>query len=221
MAGQVLVDDVPAEKPGHQYTEDAVIRVRGETSRYVGRGGEKLEGALNHFSINVRDSVVLDVGASTGGFTDCVLQHGAAHVIAVDVGYNQLDERLRRDSRVTVFERTHAKDLRPEQLSPRPNLVTIDVSFISVRKVIDYVLPLLIPPYRVLALVKPQFEAGRDHVGKGGVVKDSEVQAQAVQDVQQHVLTAGLHWIGSVPSVLRGAKKGNQEFFVLFQSDEM
>lgn len=217
MAGQVLVNDTPADKPGHQYAEDVEIRLRGEVSRYVGRGGDKLEGALKAFSVDLKNVVVLDIGASTGGFTDCALQHGASHVIAVDVGYNQLDERLRRDERVTVLERTHAKDLRTEQLSPAPQFVTIDVSFISVRKVLDFIAPLLPRAVSLLVLVKPQFEAGKELVGKGGVVREAEVQEQSVAGVESHARELGFEVLGHAPSVLRGAKKGNQEYFVYLQ----
>ena len=219
MAGQVLVNDAPADKPGHQFPDDVDIRLRGEISRYVGRGGDKLEGALKAFSIDLKDAVVLDVGASTGGFTDCALQHGATHVIAVDVGYNQLDERLRRDERVTVLERTHAKDLRADQLVPAPQFVTIDVSFISVRKVLDFIVPLLPRRVSLLVLVKPQFEAGKELVGKGGVVRETEVQEQSVADVEEHGRQLGFDVAGSAPSVLRGAKKGNQEYFVYFRRE--
>ncbi len=217
MAGQVLVNDEPVEKSGASIAADAEIRIRGETSKFVGRGGDKLEGALEHFGVLADGLVALDVGASTGGFTDCLLQRGAVKVYAVDVGYNQLDERLRRDSRVVVMERTHAKDLVPGQFSPPPALVTIDVSFISARKVLEFVTTVLAPPFQILVLVKPQFEVGKELVGKGGTVKDEALQLETVEAVAEHARGLGLEVIGSVASALRGGKKGNQEYFLLLK----
>ncbi|MFN8391525.1 MAG: TlyA family RNA methyltransferase [Bdellovibrionota bacterium] len=218
LAGQVLVNDSPLTKAGEKVPSDVPIRLRGKLSPFVGRGGEKLQGALDHFQLNLSGQVALDVGASTGGFTDCMLQSGAVKVYAIDVGHNQLDQKLRADSRVVSLEGTHAKDLERDAFDPLPTFATIDVSFISVRTVLDYTIPLLREPYQILLLVKPQFEVGREQVGKGGVVRDEKVQREAVDAVLEHGRNRGLTAVGSAPSVLRGSKKGNQEYFVLFQS---
>lgn len=217
MAGQVLVNDVPAEKAGAPVKSDAEIRIRGELSPYVGRGGEKLLGALEHFAISPQGHVALDVGASTGGFTDCMLQKGAVKVYAVDVGYNQLDEKLRRDERVVVMEQVHAKDLTREHFEPLPDFVSVDVSFISAKKILDSLARFLPMESLVVVLVKPQFEVGPEHVEKGGVVKDEAKQKAAVEAVVGHGAKLGFRSLGVSPSVLRGAKKGNQEYFALLR----
>ena len=190
------------------------MRLRGPLPRFVGRGGEKLEGALDSFHLNVEGKVAIDIGASTGGFTDCLLQHGARAVYAVDVGYNQLDQKLRRDSRVRVMEKTHAKDLSPEMFDPRPHLAVMDVSFISLRKVLDPVMAVLEAPWELVALVKPQFELGREYVERGGVVNDVAHQRLAVQLVADYLVEKGARVLGDCPSPIRGGKKGNQEYFV-------
>ena len=218
MAGQVLVDDVPVTKAGQRIADDVSLRVRGNLSLFVGRGGDKLKGAIDHFDLKLVGLTALDVGASTGGFTDCMLQEGAVKVYAVDVGYNQLDQRLRSDPRVVEMEKTHAKDLTREMFEPLPSFATIDVSFISVRKVLDFVHPVLEKPFRILLLVKPQFEVGRESVGKGGVVREEKLQIEAVDAVIEHSRSSGLDCLGHVASALKGAKMGNQEYFVLLQS---
>jgi 23S rRNA (cytidine1920-2'-O)/16S rRNA (cytidine1409-2'-O)-methyltransferase len=212
LAGRVLVDDVPVEKPGTRVCADAAVRVRGEARAFVSRGGEKLAGALADLALDPRGLDCLDVGASTGGFTDCLLQHGARRVVAVDVGYGQLHSKLRGDPRITVLERTHARDLTSEELGGAVQLVTVDASFISLR--------LLLPPLRVLApeaeflvLVKPQFEVGRGQVGKGGVVRDNALRAQAVAAVRACAEGLGLQVVGEAESRLAGPK-GNREVFV-------
>jgi 23S rRNA (cytidine1920-2'-O)/16S rRNA (cytidine1409-2'-O)-methyltransferase len=216
LAGQVLVNDSPAIKAGERVPVDADIRIRGEGSKYVGRGGDKLEGALRHFAVQVEGRVAIDVGASTGGFSDCLLQHGAQKIYAIDVGYNQLDHKLRSDARVVVWEKTHARDLPDKVFDPRPNLGVIDVSFISVRSVLDWVVPVFDTPFDLIVLVKPQFELGREHVGKGGVVREEAQQLEAVRLVREHGKQLGLRDLGAVPSVLKGGKKGNQEYFLCF-----
>jgi 23S rRNA (cytidine1920-2'-O)/16S rRNA (cytidine1409-2'-O)-methyltransferase len=209
----VLAGLVPGyDKPGHAVDEDAELRVEAPP-RYVSRGGEKLANALAVLDVEPDGRDCIDVGASTGGFTDYLLQHGAGRVIAIDVGYGQLHPRVREDPRVTVLERTNAREL--ADLPFRPDLLVCDVSFISVRLVLPAVLPLLERGWDAVVLVKPQFEAGRADVGKGGVVRDPEVHRR----VLRHVVDAGLVWgataVGVVDSGLPGPK-GNREFFVHF-----
>ena len=214
MSGNVLVNDVPIDKAGTKIPLNAAIRIRGSQSQFVGRGGDKINAAFEHFDILLQDVVALDVGASTGGFTDCMLQRGAAKVYAVDVGYNQLDPRLRSDPRVVVMEKTHAAELTTELFSPLPAFATIDVSFIGLRKVLEPVSRVLVEGAAIVALVKPQFELGPEHVGKGGVVKDEALHRQAIALVEEAALQLGLLPSGNVPSPLKGEKKGNQEYFV-------
>src|SRR5205814_1302188 len=173
MAGAVLVDEQLVRKSSEVFSTQAQIRIKEEaTSRYVGRGGIKLEAALRHFEIDVSGFVCLDVGASTGGFTDCLLQHGAARVVAVDVGHNQIDWKLRNDPRVEVREGVNARYLSPADFDSTFDLVTIDVAFISATKILPAAVPLLNESGRIVVLIKPQFEVGKGEVGKGGIVKD-------------------------------------------------
>ena len=213
MAGDVLVGERPVTKPGAEVPEDACVRVRGEEAPFVSRGGEKLAGALDAFGIDVAGRTALDVGASTGGFTDCLLQRGARRVIAVDVGYGQLAWRLRQDARVFVLERTNVRALGPEMLPETPDLATIDVSFISLTLVLSPVAAVLAPEAAVLALVKPQFEVGRGQVGKGGVVRDPAARAAAVARVRGAADALGFAVRDEVESVLPGPK-GNREVFL-------
>ena len=202
LAGEVLVAERPATKPGSLVAPDAPIRVRVPASAFVSRGGEKLAGALDAFGLDVGGLVALDVGASTGGFTDCLLRRGARRVMAVDVGYGQLAWALRQDARVVVLERTNAR-----------HLATMDVSFISLTLVLPAVRNVLRPGGMIVALVKPQFEAGRGQVGKGGVVREPEVRAAAVTRVQEAAAALGLDVRGAAESVLPGPK-GNREVFL-------
>jgi len=213
-AGRVLVDDTPVDKPGTAIRAEARVRVRGEERRFVSRGGEKLLGALEDLGVDPTGRICLDIGASTGGFTDCLLQHGARHVFALDVGYGQLDARLREDPRVTVMERTNARHLEAAAFDPRPDFVSIDVSFISVRLLLPTLAEQL-PTAELLIMVKPQFEVGREQVGKGGVVRDPALRAAAAADVKQ--CAEGLGWtaVGEADSRLAGPK-GNREIFVRF-----
>jgi 23S rRNA (cytidine1920-2'-O)/16S rRNA (cytidine1409-2'-O)-methyltransferase len=219
MAGAVLVNEQRVEKPSESFAPDARIRVRGAddpAARYVGRGGLKLEAALSAFALNVTGLVCLDVGASTGGFTDCLLQHGARRVVAVDVGHNQLDYRLRTDPRVESREGTNARNLRPDDFSERFDLAVMDVSFISATKVLPAVAPLLKPGGRAVVLVKPQFEVGKGEVGKGGIVKDPAQHARVVEEVNAAARELGLVVRGVVESPILGTE-GNREFLALYE----
>lgn len=213
LARDVLVDGAPAARPAEAIRADAELSVRA-AAPFVSRGGEKLAHALHRSGIEPSGLRCLDVGASTGGFTDCLLQHGATSVVAVDVGYGQLAQRLRDDPRVEVRERVNARSLPP--LDPPADLATIDVSFISLAAVLPAVLSSLVPGGRVLALVKPQFEAGRDEVGRGGVVRDPLVHASCVARVATWAIRNGLRVRGVVRSPLLGPA-GNREFFLILE----
>jgi 23S rRNA (cytidine1920-2'-O)/16S rRNA (cytidine1409-2'-O)-methyltransferase len=213
LAGQVLVDDRMVDKAGTLVAEDARIALKTPEHPYVGRGGVKLHGALGQFVISVAGRVCLDLGASTGGFTDCLLQHGAARVYAVDVGRGQLDVKLRADPRVTVMERTHALTLLPTNFPDRPDFATLDLSFISLTSILPVLPSLLADSGDILALIKPQFEVGKGHVGKGGVVRDSEAHRLVITKVGRRAVELGLRILGAAPSCLLGPK-GNREFFI-------
>jgi 23S rRNA (cytidine1920-2'-O)/16S rRNA (cytidine1409-2'-O)-methyltransferase len=211
LAGQVLVNGQKADKPGHATGGDALVEVAAQP-RYVGRGGLKLEAALERFAIDVHGRVCADIGASTGGFTDCLLQHGAARVYAVDVGAGQLDWKLRGDPRVVVREGINARYLRFEDIGEKLDLAVCDVSFISVTLILPSAVPLLKETGEMVILVKPQFEVGRGQVGKGGIVRDPELHAQACERVAK--LAAELGFVTSViESPILGAE-GNREFLL-------
>ncbi len=214
-AGRVLVDDTPVDKPGKPVAEGAALRLRGETRRYASRGGDKLAGALDGLAVDPAGRVCLDVGASTGGFTDCLLERGARLVVAVDVGYGQLDGRLRNDPRVVVRDRTNARQLAADALPEPVELVTIDVSFISARLVLPRLVELA-PGADFLVLVKPQFEVGREQVGKGGVVRDDALRQAAVDGVRACAEELGLRAAGQLDSPVPGPK-GNREVFLLLR----
>jgi 23S rRNA (cytidine1920-2'-O)/16S rRNA (cytidine1409-2'-O)-methyltransferase len=214
LAGQVLVNEQRVEKPGRMIAADAVVRLKGEVLRYVGRGGLKLEGALRAFALDVAGAVCLDVGASTGGFTDCLLQFGAARVYAVDVGRNQLAWRLRVDPRVVVREGVNARHLTSADFPERFDLVVGDLSFISLDKILPALDPLGKPSAKLIVLVKPQFEVGRDDVGKGGVVRDPRLRRQSVERVISASWAAGFSPLGVMRSPIDGAD-GNAEFLLL------
>jgi 23S rRNA (cytidine1920-2'-O)/16S rRNA (cytidine1409-2'-O)-methyltransferase len=228
LAGRVLVSEQKIDKPGTQVAADASIRLLGENQPYVSRGGLKLAAALAHWKIEVSGRACLDVGASTGGFTDCLLQHGAAHVTAIDTGFGQIAMKLRGDPRVTLLERTNARLLAPGSLAAGngglertplvpgllvPDLLVVDVSFISATLVLPAVLAAAPSLREAVVLVKPQFEAGREHVGKGGIVRSPEAHALAVTRVADCLRS--LHWQveGTIPSPITGAE-GNQEFLL-------
>ena len=219
MAGVVLVDEQRVNKPSDTVAPSAHVRIKGgddSTSRYVGRGGFKLETALRDFAINVNGFDCLDVGASTGGFTDCLLQHGARHVIALDVGHNQIDYRLRTDARVEVREGINARYLRPHDFAARFDLVVMDVSFISATKIMPALVPLLKEAGRLITLIKPQFEVGRGEVGKGGIVRDPEQHARVIAEVNRAAQELGLQFEKLIESPIHGAD-GNVEFLALYE----
>jgi 23S rRNA (cytidine1920-2'-O)/16S rRNA (cytidine1409-2'-O)-methyltransferase len=220
LAGKVLVGGQKIEKAGAGVDADADIRLLGEDLKYVGRGGLKLEKALEHWHIELTSKVCLDVGASTGGFTDCLLQHGASRVIAVDTGHGQIDFRLRQDARVRLLEKTNARYLTREQLGEIVEFIAVDVSFISATLVVPAVIAAAFPDApserrgrRMVVLVKPQFEAGREQVGKGGIVRDEAVQMGAVAKVRQALLAESCAHTDVIESPISGAE-GNREFLL-------
>ncbi|HIJ56886.1 MAG TPA: TlyA family RNA methyltransferase [Deltaproteobacteria bacterium] len=214
MAGKVLVNDQLMDKPGTKISESDVIGLKGEDIPYVSRGGLKLEAALDSFKIDPTDLICLDVGASTGGFTDCLLQRGAKTVYALDVGYGQLAWKLRQDHKVVVIERTNIRQTNKETIPDPIDLATIDVSFISLRLVIPQVKQFLSADARIIALIKPQFEVGRAQVGKGGVVRDPLMHQSVIDELADFFTKIGYKAGPVVPSPIRGPK-GNKEFFIL------
>jgi 23S rRNA (cytidine1920-2'-O)/16S rRNA (cytidine1409-2'-O)-methyltransferase len=212
LAGQVRVDGQPVSKAGTRVADDARIEIAGDANPYASRGGLKLEGALEDFGVDPQGSICLDVGSSTGGFTDCLLQRGASRVYAVDVTINQLDWKLRQDPRVVTIER-NARYLRPEDIAEKPALVVIDVSFISVAKVLPAIVPVAAAGAGFLVLIKPQFELEKSEVGKGGIVREAALHQKAIDRIVSAAEAAGLESLGVKPSRLPGAE-GNQEFFL-------
>ena len=217
LAGRVLVAEQRAAKAGAPTEHDASIRLLGEDRKYVSRGGLKLEKALEHWKIDVQGNVCLDVGASTGGFTDCLLQHGAARVIAVDTGYGQIDFRLRQDSRVRLLENTNARYLTHDQLGVGIDFIAIDVSFISATSVLPAVISAAFPDpassKQIVILVKPQFEVDREHVEKGGIVRNPEAQSASVEKVRKSLLDLHCKETDVIESPILGAE-GNREFLL-------
>jgi 23S rRNA (cytidine1920-2'-O)/16S rRNA (cytidine1409-2'-O)-methyltransferase len=219
MAGVVLVDEQRIAKPSDSVSSNAEIRIKGgddPASRYVGRGGLKLEAALTEFQIKVEGLTCLDVGASTGGFTDCLLQHGAHRVIAIDVGHNQIDWRLRTDPRVEVREGINARYLNPNDFQEKFPLAVMDVSFISATKIMPALVPLLAETGLLIILIKPQFEVGRGEVGKGGIVREPDKHARVIEEVNSAAKELGLHVRNVIESPIRGAD-GNIEFLALYE----
>jgi len=220
LAGKVLVNDQKLEKAGAQVESEAVLRLLGEDLKYVSRGGLKLERALEYWHVDVGGKLCLDVGASTGGFTDCLLQHGAARVIAVDTGYGQMDFKLRQDPRVRLLEKNNARYLTGEMIGEKVDLIVIDVAFISATLVLPSVVSAAFPESaegrrgrQVIVLVKPQFEAGREFVGKGGIVRDEAAQLAAVEKVKETLLGLGCVGTDVIESPILGAE-GNREFLL-------
>jgi 23S rRNA (cytidine1920-2'-O)/16S rRNA (cytidine1409-2'-O)-methyltransferase len=212
LAGNVLVNGQKLEKPGSQVAADARVEFIGEAQRYASRGGLKLQGALEDFSVTPEGKICMDVGSSTGGFTDCLLQHGALKVFAVDVTVDQLDWKLHQDSRVVKIE-CNARYLEAEDVPERPGFVTMDVSFISAAKVLPAVVPLAEPGADFLILVKPQFELEKSEIGKGGIVRDAALHEKAIERVRVAAVLSELDVLGVKPSHLPGTG-GNQEFFL-------
>lgn len=217
LAGKILINGQKIEKSGVAVAADSEIRLLGEDLKYASRGGLKLEHALNHWSINVTGKICLDVGASTGGFTDCLLQHGAARVIAIDTGQGQIAFNLRQDPRVRLLEKTNARYLTRERLEEIADFIAVDVSFISATLVLPPVISAAFPEdktgHSLVVLVKPQFEAGREHVGKGGIVRDPVAWEQAVKKVRQAAIALGARTTDVIDSPILGAE-GNKEFLL-------
>ena len=219
LAGKVLVDEQKITKAGSQVAEDASIRLLGDDLKYVSRGGLKLERALECWRINVAGKTCVDIGASTGGFTDCLLQHGAARVIAIDTGYGQMDFNLRQNPRVRLLEKTNARYLSRAAVGELADLVVMDVSFISATLILPAVIASVFPENenrcgrQIVVLVKPQFEAGRESVGKGGIVRDEAAQVAAVEKVRKSLLDRGFMRTDVVESPILGAE-GNREFLL-------
>jgi 23S rRNA (cytidine1920-2'-O)/16S rRNA (cytidine1409-2'-O)-methyltransferase len=217
LAGKVLVNDQKVEKAGASIDEDAAIRLLREDLKYVSRGGVKLEHALDHWRVDVKAKTCLDVGASTGGFTDCLLQRGAAKVIAVDTGHGQIDFRLRQDPRVRLLEKTNARYLTQEQVGEKVQLIAMDVSFISATLVLPAVIAAAFPETKtgceLIVLVKPQFEVGRELVGKGGIVRDESAQQAAVEKLRGAVVSLDCREVDVIDSPILG-REGNREFLL-------
>jgi 23S rRNA (cytidine1920-2'-O)/16S rRNA (cytidine1409-2'-O)-methyltransferase len=216
LAGKVLVNEQKIEKSGAQIDEASRIRLLGEDLKYVSRGGLKLERALDHWDIDVEGRTCLDVGASTGGFTDCLLQHGAARVIAIDTGYGQMDFKLRQDPRVRLLEKTNARYLTRETLGESAEFIAMDVSFISATLILPAIIFSAFGADRrgqIVVLVKPQFEAGREHVGKGGIVRDADAQLASLEKVRAALTDLGVTKTDSIDSPILGAE-GNREFLL-------
>lgn len=218
MAGVVLINEKRVEKPSEMFTSDATIRIKGDTpeARYVSRGGLKLEAALREFRIDPTGLTCLDIGASTGGFTDCLLQHGATRVVAIDAGTNQLAWSLRNDPRVEVHEQTNARTLRPDDPPSPLDLIVIDVSFISVTKIIPVLPALLKAKGRLIVLIKPQFEVGKGEVGKGGIVREPEKHERVVREINEFAATVGFRLLAMTDSPILGAE-GNKEFLAVYE----
>lgn len=217
MAGVVLVNEKRVDKVSESFATDAVVRIKGQTdeTKYVSRGGLKLEAALRDFEVDVTGLDCIDIGSSTGGFTDCLLKHGARHVTAIDSGTNQLVWQLRTNERVDVRERTNARELKPSDVELTFDLAVIDVSFISVTKLLPAVASLLKPEGRIVVLIKPQFEVGRGEVGKGGIVRETEKHTRVVAEVNSYAASIGLHLAGVIDSPITGAE-GNKEFLACY-----
>ncbi len=212
-AGKVLVNGQKVDKAGALVPDNSDIRILGKKLQFVGRGGVKLDHALREFHIAVEDKTALDIGASTGGFTDCLLQHGCKKVYAVDVGYGQLAWKLRQDPRVVVIERTNIREMTAAFLPEKVDIAVMDVSFISLEKVIPSLLKFLMPASDLVALIKPQFEVGKEKVGKGGIVRDEAARTAAVERIKKFVQDLGFEVKGVIPSPILG-QDGNVEFLL-------
>ncbi|AGB40537.1 hemolysin A [Halobacteroides halobius DSM 5150] len=220
MAGLVYVNDQQVDKAGTQVDLEADIRVKGEVHPYVGRGGLKLEKALEVFDLNLAEKVIIDIGASTGGFTDCALQNGAQKVYAIDVGYNQLAWKLRNDDRVVCMEQTNARYLEPEDIEQLGDVGVVDVAFISLTKILPALKKLIKPTGEIMTLIKPQFEAGPDRVGDKGVVKDPKIHQEVIHKVLDFAREIGLTPVGLSFSPITGGKGHNIEYLAHFSSQQ-
>ena len=218
LAGRVAVEGRTIDKPGAQIEMEAELQLRGEDQPYVSRGGIKLKGALDAFEIDPKGMVVMDVGASTGGFTDCVLQRGASKVYAVDVGYGQLAWKLQKDFRVINLERINIRYLRREEVEGEMDLILIDTSFISIEKFLSHLLHFLKKGGAIVSLIKPQFEVGKGEVGKGGVVRDTTLHQKVIERISQFSRGLGLNVLGVIESPILGPK-GNKEFFIYLRKE--
>ena len=219
MAGIVYVDDQKEDKAGSMFEETAKIEVRGSTLKYVSRGGLKLEKAMTHFGVTLDQKICMDVGASTGGFTDCMLQNGAVKVYAVDVGHGQLDWKLRNDHRVVCMEKTNIRYVTPEDITDRINFSSIDVSFISLTKVLGPVKALLADDGQIVCLIKPQFEAGREKVGKKGVVREKSTHREVIQKIMDYAMSIGFDLCALDFSPIKGPE-GNIEYLIHLKKSE-
>jgi 23S rRNA (cytidine1920-2'-O)/16S rRNA (cytidine1409-2'-O)-methyltransferase len=213
MEGKVFVNGMPVSKAGTLVDENVSIELRGEDIPYVSRGGLKLEAAINYFNISLKDKIAMDVGASTGGFTDCMLQNGAKKIYCIDVGYGQLAWKLRQDPRIVLIERTNIRYLERKKVPDEIAIAAIDASFISLLKVVPPVLEFLKEDGEIIALIKPQFEVGKGEVDKGGIVKDEGKRRRAVERVREGLESLGLETIGIIQSPIAG-QKGNIEFLI-------
>ncbi len=218
MSGIVFVDGQREDKAGSMFDEKVNIEVKGSTLKYVSRGGLKLEKAMSHFDVTLKDKVCMDVGSSTGGFTDCMLQNGAVKVYAVDVGHGQLDWKLRNDERVVCMEKTNIRYVTPDQIEEAPEFVSIDVSFISLTKVLGPVKNLMAPKGEIVCLIKPQFEAGREKVGKKGVVRDKNVHKEVIHMVMDYAKEIGFVLCNLEFSPIKGPE-GNIEYLLHISKD--
>ncbi len=219
MAGVILVNDVPVDKPGTKIPSDARLRIKGTVMPFVGRGGFKLEKAIQAFVLPVEGAVMADIGASTGGFTDCALQHGAAKVYAIDVGYNQLDWKLRGDPRVVNLEKTNIKEVTLATLGEKVDIIATDISFISVLKIFPAARDILKPDGHIAILIKPQFEAGREKVGKGGIVRDAKTHQDVIKSVTEAAYAEGFSTYALTFSPIKGGT-GNIEFLAHLRFQE-
>lgn len=214
MQGKVSVDGKVATKAGVPVATDADVQLNAQEPKYVSRGGLKLEKALEHFKVNVTDLVALDSGVSTGGFADCLLQHGAKKVYGVDVGYGQVHEKLLQDKRLVLMEKTNLRLL--ESLPEKVDLVTLDLSFISILKVMPAVIKLIKPDAKIITLIKPQFEAGPENVSKGGIVRDEKVHQMVIENIKNGMKEFGFEMVDVIESPILGGVGGNKEFLALF-----
>ena len=219
MAGQIYTNDQKVSKPGDFFSADTVFELRGEEAKYVSRGGLKLEEAIKKFDIDLTGKVAADFGASTGGFTDCMLQNNAKKVYSIDVGYNQLDYKLRSDSRVIVMERENIRYLDLDRIKDPVDFISIDVSFISLELILPKAFELIEPNGKIVALIKPQFEAGRSQVGKGGIVSDKSVHFEVINKIQNFSNTHGFYMNNITKSPITGAK-GNIEYLTILSREE-